>query len=111
MQRKACALCLRHPLHAVSTAEHPQTRRRRAAHLEFMRPKLQKGGIIGRPMICVSWSSTSNGVGPMRKYRSMTPPVTCHVTRVSVSDTSMPLLFSSTIPCAVPSAHTPFLKP
>ena len=59
---------------------------------------------MGRPMICVSWSSTSNGDGPIRKYRSITPPVTCQVTRVSVSDTSMALLFSSTIPCAVPSA-------
>ena len=73
--------------------------------MEFIRPRLHSGGMMGRPMTWVNWSSTSNGDGPMRKYRSITPPVTCQVTRVSVSATSMALLFISTTPCAVPSAH------
>ena len=40
---------------------------RGAAHLLFMRPRLQYGGREGRPITNVSCSSTAAGVGPRRK--------------------------------------------
>ena len=79
--------------------------RQRSPHLEFMRPRLQAGTIMGLPMMDVSCSRTASGVGPASTYRSTTPPVTRKEALVGCSTTSMPLLFSSSNPCALPSAH------
>ena len=55
-------------------------------------------------MTRVSCSSTSAGVGPMKMKKSRTPPTALYRIVSPVAATSMPLLFSSRMPVAVPSA-------
>ena len=74
------------------------------SHLHWWKPLLQKGGTVGLPMTRVSCSSTSAGVGPMKMKKSRMPPTALYRIVFPVAATSMPLLFNSKMPLAVPSA-------